>query len=160
MELIDEASIFYKNSYLLMILNILYNYINYFLCISYIFLFPIHIIINNNLFEFANENHINNYLILYAFYRIYTMTYYAKSNNIKKDIIASIIYMIIISYDINNNHIIHQIQYWIFHNLIISLAIFVYGTIYMIFNLEINKYDIENEEVVIEYIADIISETV
>jgi hypothetical protein len=160
MELFDEATYFYKNSYLITILNILYNYINYFLCILYICCVPIYIIINNNLFEFANENHINYYLILYAFYRIYTMTYYVKSNNIKKDIIASIIYIIIISYDINNNHIIHQIQYWIFHNLIILLAIFVYGTIYMIFNLEINKYDIDNEEVVIEFSADIISDIV
>jgi hypothetical protein len=158
MELIDEAIIFYKNSYLLIILNILYNYINYFLCISYILWFPIYIIINNNLFEFENENYINYYLILYSFYRMYLMGY--KKNNSIKELITSIIYIIIITFDIKNNNIIHQIQYWIFYNLIISLGIFVYGTIYMIFNLEINKYYIDDREAFIEYSADIISDAV
>ncbi len=157
MDLIDEAKGFYKNGYLLMILNIFYNYVNYFLCILYICWFPIHIIINNNLTQFANENYINYYLILYAFYRMYLMTINFKYN-INKNIIASIIFVIIISYDINNNNNIHKIQYWIFYNLMITLIFFVYGTIYLIFNLEINNtFD---KELYIEYTADIISDTV
>ncbi len=158
MELFDEAKIFYEQSYLITVLNIFYNYINHILCILYICWFPIHIIINNNFKEFLTENFINFYLILYAFYRMHLMA--NKTNNITKNIIASIIYIIIISYDININNYIHKIQYYIFYNLMISCAIFVYGTIYMIFNLEINKYNIDDKETYIEFSAEIISDFV
>jgi hypothetical protein len=68
MGLINEAKEFYKDSYLLLIMNIFYNYIHYFLSILYLCWYPLHIIyllVNKKhslLKEFANENYINYYL--------------------------------------------------------------------------------------------------
>ncbi len=159
MILIDEANEFYKNSYILNISNIFYNYINYVLCIVYICWFPINIIINNNLTEFANENYINYYLIFYAFNKMYLIL---KNNKyIIYDIISSIIFLLIIGYDIINHNNIHQIQYWIFYNLLFSICIFVNGTMYLIFSLDFHSLDnYFDKEIYLENIADITSDNV
>ncbi len=157
MDLIDEAKDFYKNSWLLLIVNITYKYIDYFLCLLYLIWYPFNIIFNEELKTFANENYINYYLILYGFYKMHSFV--KQKKNIYQDITMSIILLIFYILDIINNNTIHTIQYWILYNLLFSVFIFVYGTMYLIVKLDFDKYNYSNEDY-IEFTAEICSETV
>ncbi len=158
MNLITEAKEFYKDSYLLLIMNIFYNYIHYFLCILYLCWYIFYIIVNQNLKEFANENYINYYLIFYSFYKIHSFV--KQKQNINRDIIFSTLFLAFISLDFINKNTIHPIQYWILYNLVFSIFIFTYGTLYMIIKSDFSKYNINDNDYYIEFTADIISETV
>jgi hypothetical protein len=153
MGLINEAKEFYKDSYLLIIMNITY-YIHYFLCLLYLCWYPYYII--SNIKEFANENYINYYLIFYSFYTI--NAFVKEKKNINYDIIFSILFLGFIFMDIINKNTIHSIQYWILYNILISIFIFVYGTLYLIFKLDFDRYNIDIDKS--SYIAEIVSEAV
>ena len=164
MGLINEAKEFYKDSYLLLIMNIFYNYIHYFLSIIYLCWHIIHIIYlivnkkNSLLKEFANENYINYYLIFYSFYKIHSFV--KKRQNLSLDIIFSALFLAFIGLDFINKNTIHPIQYWILYNLEFSIFIFIYGTLYMIIKSDFDTYKNVNVDDRLELIADIISETV
>ena len=163
MNFITEAKEFYKDSYLLLIMNIFYNYIHYFLCILYLCWYLLHIIINQNLKEFANENYINYYLIFYSFYKMHSFV--KQRQNINRDIIFSILFLAFISLDLVNKNTIHPIQYLILYNLVFSIFIFTYGTLYLIIKSDFEKYDFDTDNKTayddrISNIADIISEVV
>ncbi len=163
MEIINEAKEFYKNSWLLIIMDITYNYIHYFLCLLYLIWYPYNIIVNEDLKTFANENYINYYLILYAFYKIHTFV--KQKKNIFYDIIITIILLGFFTLDMINKNTIHNIQYWILYNLLICIFIFIYGTFYMIIRSDfdriiIDKIIIDDRDMFVEYVSDIISDVV
>jgi glycerol uptake facilitator-like aquaporin len=154
MDLMNELDIFYKNSIILDIVNIFYKYITYCLCVIYLIWFFINIILNNNLKEIVNENYSNCMLIFYSFYKIFSMIK-LKSNYIT-DIIVTFILLFCIFTDITNEYNLYYIHYWIFYSLLISIGIFIYGTMYIIFSSDFIQYNYDD----IEFIAEICSETV
>jgi hypothetical protein len=169
MDLINEAIEIYKNSYLLLIMNIFYNYIDYFLCILYLGWYLLYIIVNQKLKEFANENYINYYLIFYSFYKIHSFV--KQKQNIRRDIIFSTLFIVFISLDFINKNTIHPIQYWILYNLAFSIFIFTYGTLYMFIKSDFQNYNNSynnsynssynsSDDNYIELISEIISDTV
>ena len=139
MELIKDATNFYKGKYLMIILDITYNYINYFLCLIYLCWYS-YIISNTSI----NNNYINYYLIFYSFYKI--NSFFKQNKYIINDIIISIIYIGFFYLDLINNNTIYNIQYWICYNLLINAFIFIYGTLYLIIKSDtIINYESDND---------------
>lgn len=162
MDLIDEIENFYKDGLLLLIVNVFYKYITYCLCVIYLIWFLMNIIINDNLKEIANENYSNYVLIFYSFYKMYSII---KSNsNYIRDFIITIIFLCVIFVDIINKNNLHYIHYWILYNQLISIFLFTYGTLYMIFSYDFgnnNQIDnnINNKHYnYVDFVADICSE--
>lgn len=163
MNIIEEAIIFYKsNPTFLLVLKIFYYYITYVLCVIYLFWFPIYIIKNDNLHEFANENYINYFVNIFAIHKLYSMI----NSNYIREILFDIVFIICIIYDIINYNTIHHIQKCILYSVLISILIFVYGTMYMIFKSDFYRYTekLEDEEyddnIEFEYIDYISSDTI
>ncbi len=130
MDLMNEIDEFYKDSLLLVFVNIFYKYITYCLCVIYLIWFFINIIINNNLEELIHENYSNCILIFYAFYKMISMIK-LKSKYIV-DFSITFIIILFIFYDIINMYNIYYIHFLIFYSQLISIGIFIYGTFYMI----------------------------
>ena len=72
------------------------------------------------------------------------------------DIIVTFILIFCIFTDITNEYNLYYIHYWIFYSQLISIGIFIYGTMYMIFSSDFNQYNYDD----IEFLAEICSETV
>lgn len=133
MNLIKDTIDFYKGSYLMIIMNITYNYTNCFLYLIYLCWYIYYITINSN---------INYYLILYSFVKInsfFKINSFVK--NIIIDIIFSIIYIGVFIFDLENNNNIHTIQYLILYNLLINVFIFIYGTLYLVIKYDFYNYN-------------------
>ena len=160
MSIIEESKIFYKShTDFMLLLKIFYYYITYVLCILYLVWFPVYIIKNNNLIEFANENYINYFLNIFAIHKLYSMVY----NNYIREILFDIIFLLFIIYDIINQNTIHSIQKLILYSVLMSILIFTYGTLYMIIKSDFHKYDEkedDNEHIEFEYIDYISSDTI
>jgi hypothetical protein len=159
MNLIEEMEYFYKDDCIfILIVNIFYYYIIYLLCLAYLAWFPIYIIINNNLHEFANENYTNTILIFYAIYKIHS--FFQTKRNYLKELFFESIFLLVILYDFINNNNLYYIQSLIMYSILCAISIFVYGTLYIMFKTDFHYYDNNNENIYIEYIADICSENV
>ena len=115
------------------------------------------IIINDNLKEFANENYSNYVLIFYSFYKMYSII--KLNSNYIRDFIITIIFLCFIFVDIINKNNLHYIHYWILYNQLISMFLFTYGTLYMIFSYDFGiNYTNNKHDCHIDFVAEICSE--
>ncbi len=149
MELIDEMNTFYKNTLLIKVVNIFYNYITNCLCVIYLIWLFINIIINNNLKEIIHENYCNSYFIFYSFYKMFSII---KKNYIS-DFIITLIMLSLIFYDIINEYNLSYIHFLIFYSQLFSIFIFIQGTFYMIVRTDFGNNNID-------FVAEIFSEIV
>ena len=155
MNTIKECKDFYKTHYTLkFFINLFYKFITNILCIIYLFWFCFQIITTQNISEFLNENICNIAFIFYSFYKIHS-TLIIKYNFI--ELFFEAVFLFCVFYDISNKNHLYDIQQYIISSIIISIIIFIFGTLYCIFKLD---FEIYNNDFYYENAAEICCNTV